>query len=84
MEKTIYSEGYQRLLKQLRTARERLNLSQTDLAERMSQSQSFVSKSERGERRIDVVELHSFCLALEIPFVPFVEEFEKSLRSRKK
>lgn len=83
MEKTIYSKGYQRLIKQLRKARERLNLSQTELAERMGQTQSFVSKSERGERRIDVVELHAFCAALEIPFVPFVAEFDEMLRPGK-
>ncbi len=83
MEKTIYSKGYLTLIERLRNAREKLDLSQTELADRMGQSQSFVSKSERGERRIDIVELHAFCDALDIPFVPFIAEIEKMFGSKK-
>lgn len=83
MEKTIYSKGYLLLIERLRNARENLDLSQTELADRMGQSQSFVSKSERGERRIDIVELHAFCHALDIPFVPFIAEIENTFGSKK-
>lgn len=44
------------LLKVLVDARRRAGLRQVDLAERLGKPQSFVSKFERGERRLDVVE----------------------------
>ena len=59
MEKTIYSQEYALFLKLLRDTREKLGLTQTELAERLGQTQSFVSKVERSERRIDVVELRA-------------------------
>ncbi len=57
MEKSIYSHDYSILLDQLRHAREAKSLTQAQVAERLHQTQSFVSKVERGERRLDVVEL---------------------------
>jgi len=80
MQKTIFSKDYRLLLDQLRAARERAGLTQLDVAERLGQSQSFVSKCERGERRIDAVELRAFCLALGISYVGFLKKFDDSLR----
>ena len=51
---------YQELLVRLREARERLAYSQREVAEALSRPQSYVSKCETGERRIDVVELADF------------------------
>jgi transcriptional regulator with XRE-family HTH domain len=51
---------YQRFLARLRSARERAGLTQVEVARRLRVPQSFVSKSETGERRVDVVELASF------------------------
>ena len=61
MEKSIYSKEYSLFLEQLRKAREEKGLTQTDVAQSLGQTQSFVSKVERGERRIDIVELRAFC-----------------------
>ena len=72
MEKSIYSREYSLFLEQLRKAREEKGLTQTELAEKLGQTQSFISKVERGERRLDVVELRSFCLALGISFRKFI------------
>ena len=80
MQKSITSPEYARFLKTLREARERAGLTQIDMAERLDETQSFVSKCERGERRIDVVELHAFCQAMGITLKQFVEELEISLR----
>jgi transcriptional regulator with XRE-family HTH domain len=43
--------------------RRRAGLTQVQLARRVGENQSFISKCERGERRIDVVELRGFCRA---------------------
>lgn len=45
-------------------ARENAGLSQTVLAERLGRPQSYVSKFERGERRLDVVEFFEVMGAL--------------------
>lgn len=54
--KSIYSDEYQRLLRLLVEARTSANLTQSEVAARLVRPQSFVSKYERGERRLDVVE----------------------------
>lgn len=56
MSRSVFSEPYGVLLRVLIDARRGAGLRQTDLAERLGKPQSFVSKVERGERRIDLVE----------------------------
>lgn len=51
---------YQRFLKRLRAARREAGLTQAEVARRLGRPQSFVSKCESGERRVDVVELAAF------------------------
>ena len=79
MEKSIYSQEYQLFLDHLREARERKGLTQIELAERLGQTQSFVSKVERGERRLDIVELRAFCRALGVGFSGFISSIDKAL-----
>lgn len=81
MQKTLFSRDYKILLHQLREARTRAGLSQEALAERIGQTQSFVSKCERGERRLDVLELRQYCQAVSIPLTSFVRNLEKLLAS---
>ena len=52
--------AYKRLLALLRQARLDAGLSQRDVARKLRKPQSFVSKCETGERRIDPVELEVF------------------------
>lgn len=79
MEKSIFSEDYALFLKHLRNTRNKARLTQQDLAELLGQTQSFISKVERGERRLDIVELRAFCKALGISFPLFVTQFDKLL-----
>ena len=48
---------YREFLKQLRKARLEANLTQVQVAHMLRKPQSWMSKSESGERRVDVVEL---------------------------
>ena len=57
MSKSVFSEPYEVLLRALVEGRRSAGLRQTDLAELLGKPQSFVSKYETGERRLDVVEL---------------------------
>jgi transcriptional regulator with XRE-family HTH domain len=79
MEKSIYTSEYSLFLEQLKIAREQKGLTQIEVAERLGQTQSFVSKVERGERRLDIVELRAFCTALGIGFPTFIAQIEKVL-----
>lgn len=55
--KSTHSDPYQALLGLLKKARQDAGLTQAELAERLAgRPQSFVSKYERGERRLDVIE----------------------------
>jgi transcriptional regulator with XRE-family HTH domain len=76
MEKSVFTHEYAIFLKQLRHARKAAGLTQVQLAERLQQTQSWVSKCERGERRLDVVELRAFCHAMGIPLQQFIQQLE--------
>lgn len=80
MQKSIHSAPYRAFLALLRTERRRAGVTQVELARRLGAEQSFVSKCERGERRLDVVELRQVCAALGISFARFAAKLDKSLR----
>lgn len=48
-------------------AREQAGLTQREASERLGRTQSFVAKSESGERRVDIVELTQFAAAYHKP-----------------
>ncbi|MBN7560311.1 helix-turn-helix domain-containing protein [Mycobacteroides abscessus] len=64
MEKSLYSEQYQQLCSVLRELRRGAGLTQVQVARRLDVPQSFVSKYESGERRLDVVELRHVAEAI--------------------
>ena len=66
-----------RLHSLLRQIRVEAGLRQTDLARRLAKPQSFVSKYESGERRLDVLELREICDALGLSLIDFVRELEE-------
>ena len=55
-----YSRDYERFLERLRAARKEAGFTQAQVAKKLRKPQSFISKSESGERRIDVIELEAF------------------------
>ena len=60
MRKTIYSQEHEYLIERLREARQQANLTQKQVAERLHVSQSFISKAESGQYRVDVIQLSQF------------------------
>jgi transcriptional regulator with XRE-family HTH domain len=83
VDKSITSRAYKVFLRELRSARRKSGLTQVDLAAKLGETQSFVSKCERGERRIDVVELRVFCEAFSLPFPKFAQRLERVLSNLK-
>lgn len=59
----------------LRQVRLEANLTQSQLAEKIGQAQSYVSKYESGEQRLDLIELESVCKAVDISLTDFVERY---------
>jgi len=84
MEKSIHSASYAIFLKVLKKTRENAGLTQTQLAQKIGETQTFISKCERGERRIDVVELRTFCQAFGVSLKQFVAMLERSMRREKR
>lgn len=64
----------------LSNLRSEANLRQIDLADRLGKPQSFVSKYESGERRLDLIELREICRVLEISLSDFVKRFESEIK----
>lgn len=65
MEKSIWTEEYRQLCVLLQRLRREAGLTQVEVAERLDVPQSFVSKYESGERRLDVIELRHVAEAIE-------------------
>jgi len=80
--KTIHDSTYQVLVECLRTARQNAGVTQIDLAASLSVDQSYISKYERAERRLDVIELRDICRALNLDFLEFIASFEQELKQR--
>ena len=57
MGESIYSREYKHFIERLRKVRLEAGLTQVEAARKLKKPQSYVSKIERGERRIDIVEL---------------------------
>lgn len=68
------------LLSLLRLTRTESGLTQTEVARRLNQPQSFVSKYESGERRLDILELQEVCQVLGITLAEFVARLERGPR----
>ena len=67
------------LLALIKAARLEAGLRQVDLADRLRRPQSYVSKYESGERRLDVLELRQVCNALGISLDEFVRKLESTI-----
>ena len=67
----------------LTTLRNDLGLRQVDLAEKLGRPQSFVSKYESGERRLDVLELNEICKALHVSLSEVIIRVEQELNEAK-
>lgn len=77
MGKNRWSKRQEQLQDSLRELRENANLTQVELAGKLGRPQSFVSKIESGERRVDIVELEEICKVCKSNLLSFTREFIK-------
>ena len=83
MEKSIHTREYAAMLGLLRKAREEAGITQVQLAKKLRLTQSLLSKMERGECRLDVVQLRTICRVLGLTLPEFIERMERELASRR-
>jgi len=74
--KSVHTDRYNRFLKLVIDARKRAGLTQQELADRLKKPQSYVSKYERGERRLDVIEFLEISRLLEIDSCNLLQEID--------
>lgn len=60
MDKSIYSKDHLIIVEKLKVAREEAGLDQEQAAKLLDKTQSYVSKIESGQRRIDIIQLKTF------------------------
>ena len=71
MRGALHTKRYGRFRERLKRARLDAGLTQMEAAAKLRRPQSFVSKSESGERRVDVIELEEFAKAYNQPILFF-------------
>jgi transcriptional regulator with XRE-family HTH domain len=80
MKKKIYIAQRSRLVSLLREIRIEVGLTQMELAVLIERDQTFVSKYESGQRRLDVLEAREICQAIGITLEEFARRLEKTLK----
>ena len=72
--KSVYTPAYRQMLSRLRQARSQARLTQATVARHFGRPQSFVSKCESGETRIDPTELLMFAKLYQTPYAFFLDD----------
>lgn len=67
-----------RLADLLRNVRIDSGLTQVQVAERVGETQSYVSKYESGEQRLDLIEIEDVCKAVGLSLRTFIEKYLES------
>ena len=80
MTKSIFTKEYCTFLQLLIQTRQDQNITQSVLARKLKKPQSYVSKYESAERRLDIVETMNILKVLNISLSNFCKEFEKILK----
>ena len=81
MTKSVHTRNYRLFLELLIKARKDAGVTQEQLAKRLNRPQSFVSKCENGERRVDVIELLQILQSIGVEPMSFLKKIVKSIHS---
>lgn len=74
MKKNIYTPRKKKLCDLLREKRENAGISQVELGQKLSIPQTYVSKYERGQKRLDIFELIEICNAIGIDIKDIIDD----------
>ena len=79
MTSSVFTKKYEVFRELLIQYRKNAGITQQSLAEKLNKPQSFVSKYESGERRLDVIEFLDVAEALQFDVYQFIKELEQSV-----
>ena len=82
MTKSVHTKRYRLFLESLIQARTDAGVTQEEVADRLNRPQSFISKCENGERRIDIIELLDILRAIGLDALPFLRQIVRSQQGR--
>lgn len=77
--KSLNSDAHQKLCSLLSEARSQVPMVQAELSDRLGRPQSFVSKYERGERRLDVIEFLEVCQGMGADPYAIIRQVEQAM-----
>jgi transcriptional regulator with XRE-family HTH domain len=77
--KTIYHDGYRKLISELRRARVQAGMTQKDAADRMGVLNTWISKVENCDIRIDVVQLCRLCGVYDLRVAELIRDIEEGM-----
>lgn len=75
----IYESEYRILVDCLKNCRLRSNMTQQELALHIGCSQTYISKYEQAQKRLDIIEIRKICLCLGVSLVELIVEFEERI-----
>ena len=82
MQKSIHTAEQRRLLELLKRVRLEARLTQVELAKKLDTPHSRISDYERGERRLDLIQMRRYCEAVGITLREFVDRFEGAVEEK--
>ena len=82
MTSSVHDPKYKRFCRLIIDQRQRQGMTQVQLAEKLHRPQSFVSKYENGERRIDLIEFMEIAEALGIDPLEFIRDFQETISEK--
>lgn len=83
MEKSIHTREHAAFLALLLEVRQESGMTQVELAKKLKLTQSLYSKMERGECRLDIIQLRRICQAIGLSLPQFTDRLESRLSKRK-
>lgn len=75
----LWTPAYQLLREALRSVREKSGKTQVQIATLLEKPQSYISKIESGERKLDILEIRNYCRACDMDWLNFLSVFEQKL-----
>lgn len=74
IKKTLYTEEFQGIIEKLKEARTKQGLTQQEVAKSLGVGQSFISKIESGQYRLDIIQLQAFARLYKKSLSSFLKE----------
>lgn len=82
MASSVHNPNYKIFCRLIIDYRQQQSMTQIQLAKKLKRPQSFVSKYENGERRIDLIEFMEIAEALGIDPLKFIRDFQKAISEK--